>query len=110
MSYAPANFEVAMAYRLGDTITRNTTNAHTDGQTDGLWYEIDIPFFFFKIKGGIIRPIHRTFYLTMQDSNQPTWLYKLASSRTLKTFMAANNIGTDKPAQIRLMCSLVIFR
>ena len=38
-------FEVAMSNGLGgDAFTRNVTDGWMDGQTDRLWYEINIPF------------------------------------------------------------------
>ena len=50
VSYLGTKFEVATSNGLGDTVTRNMmdtrTDVHTDGQTDQLWYEINIPLFF----------------------------------------------------------------
>ena len=46
VSYAATKFEDARSNSLGgDTFTRNVTVAQTHGQTDRLWYEINIPVF-----------------------------------------------------------------
>ena len=51
VTYSATKFEVATSNGLGgDTFTRNVT----DGQTDRLWYEINIPFLLKKKKAGIV--------------------------------------------------------
>ena len=50
VTYSPKKFEAATSYRLGgDTFTRNGTQAHTDGRTDGRRTDFDTkliyPFF-----------------------------------------------------------------
>ena len=55
MTNAPAKYKVTGPNGLGeDDITRNVTVGRThDSRTDGLWYEINIPYFY-KEKTGII--------------------------------------------------------
>ena len=61
--YASTEFEVARSNGLGgDTITRNVTDGRTDARTDrrttdGLWYEINIPYFSNEKAGIIISSI-----------------------------------------------------
>ena len=54
MTYLGTKFKVAMSNGLeGDAFTRNVTDGCTDGRTDRLWYDINIPFFL-KKKASII--------------------------------------------------------
>ena len=58
LTYSATKFGVATSNRLGgDTFTRSVTDAQTHGRTDGLWYEINIPFFPKEKSGYNKRPI-----------------------------------------------------
>ena len=69
VTYSATKFEVATSNHLvGDTFTRNVTDAHPHGRTDRrttdrLWYEINIPFFL-KKKAGITNE-HFFFFQTI---------------------------------------------
>ena len=59
VTYSATKFEVATSNGLGgDSFTRNVSDGQPDGlMTDGLWKEINIPFFL-KKEAGIIKYMH----------------------------------------------------